>query len=337
MSAQIALLPGNRLHLNHGPIDLVISADGAVREIERAYARAAAMFPNILPELVAELALLRTPLGVFASPLTPTPLPAPTHVGIGRLGERGFACGPRNSVPSPLEGEGQGEGGSVSEVAKPIANGPIAKRMVEAVWPYRAVFITPMAAVAGAVAEHVLAAMVEVADLHRAIVNNGGDIALHLVPGECLRAGIVGDLALPNLDATIEIAGADPVRGLATSGWRGRSQSLGIADAVTVLARNAAPADAAATMIANAVDVDDPTIRRLPANQVRDDSDLGEMPVTVDVGALSAAKVRQALEHGARRATELKEKGLIVAAYLQLRGQMLVVGGAERVAAVKAA
>jgi uncharacterized protein len=285
MSAQIALLSGNRLHLNHGPIDLVITADGAVREVERAYGQAAAIFPNILPELVAELPLLRAPIGD----------------------------------------------------GKPAVSSIVARRMVEAVWPYRDVFITPMAAVAGAVAEHVLAAMTEVADLRRAVVNNGGDIALHLVAGQRLRAGVVGDLALPRLDATIEISGADDVRGMATSGWRGRSQSLGIADAVTVLARNAAAADAAATMIANAVNIDDPAIHRVPACKVRDDSDLGAIPVTIEVGALPVAKMLQALENGARRAAELKNKGLIAAAYLQLQGQMLVVGGTERMTAGKAA
>ncbi|HWA48088.1 MAG TPA: UPF0280 family protein [Dongiaceae bacterium] len=285
MSAQASLLPGNRLHLNHGPIDLVISADGAAREIERAYAQAAAVFPNILPELVADLPLLRTPVGE----------------------------------------------------QKPAVSGIVARRMVEAVWPYRETFITPMAAVAGAVAEHVLAAMIEVADLRRAIVNNGGDIALHLAPGERMRAGVVGDLSMPHLDAMIELVSTDPVRGLATSGWRGRSQSLGIADAVTVLARNTAMADAAATMIANAVNVEDAAIQRLPAGKVRDDSDLGAIPVTVEVGPLSSAKVRQALESGADRAVELRDKNLIVAAYLQLQGQMLVVGGMEKISTGKAA
>lgn len=289
MSAQIALLPGNRLHLNHGPIDLVISADGEAAQITRAYSQAAAIFPNILPELVAQLPLLRAPLG-----------------------------GAPNAI-------------------KPIVNRPVARRMVEATWPYRETFITPMAAVAGAVAEYVLGAMVEVADLRRTIVNNGGDISLHLAPGERVRAGVAGDLTLPRLDATIEIGSADPVRGLATSGWRGRSQSLGIADAVTVLAHSAAPADAAATMIANAVNVDDPAIRRLPASEVRDDSDLGDIPVTVDVGVLPPDKICRALENGARRAAALKEQGLIVAAYLQLQGQMLVVGPAGRIAAGEAA
>lgn len=285
MSAQIALLPGNRLHLNHGPIDLVIAAEGEVDAVARAYMQAAAVFPNILPELVAELPLLRTPLGE----------------------------------------------------ARPAPSGPVARRMVEATWPYRDVYITPMAAVAGAVAEHVLAAMREVAELRRASVNNGGDIALHLAPDESLRAGIVGDLALPRLDAGIAIAADDPVRGIATSGWRGRSQSLGIADSVTVLAASAAQADAAATMIANAVNIDDPAIRRQPAREVRDESDLGGLQVTVEVGALGAEKITAALESGARRAVELRQQGLIVAAYLQLQGQSRVVGELNRIAAGRAA
>ena len=41
-------------------------------------------------------------------------------------------------------------------------------------------FITPMAAVAGAVADEILQAMRRAAPLARAYVNNGGDIALHL-------------------------------------------------------------------------------------------------------------------------------------------------------------
>ncbi len=285
MSAQIVLLPGNRLHLNHGPIDLVIVAEGELEAVARAYMQAAAIFPNILPELVAELPLLRAPLGEEA----------------------------------------------------PAVSGPIARRMVDATWPYRDVFITPMAAVAGAVAQHVLAAMTEVAELRRASVNNGGDIALHLAPGEQMRVGVVGDLATPKLDAAVEIAGADPVRGIATSGWRGRSQSLGIADAVTVLAGTAAAADAAATMIANAVNVADPAIERRPARAVRDESDLGDLPVTVAVGTLTAEKAATALENGARRATELLQNGLIAAAYLQLQGECRVVGEMKRIAAERAA
>jgi hypothetical protein len=285
MSAQASLLPGNRLHLNHGPIDLVIAADGEAAEVRRAYQVAAAMFPNILPELVAELQILRIPV----------------------------------------------------EATPPYVCGPVARRMVGAVWPHRQMFITPMAAVAGAVAEHVLAVMVATAPLRRAIVNNGGDIAIHLTEGQSVRAGVVGDLSLPKMDATVEIASGDRVRGIATSGWRGRSQSLGIADSVTVLAETAATADAAATIIANAVDTDDPAVERLPARAVRDDSDLGDLPVTVAVGPLPSQQVALALENGARRASELRERGLIAAAYLQLQGRVRVVGAARHAAPSRAA
>ena len=92
------------------------------------------------------------------------------------------------------------------------------------------------------------------ADLDKAYVNNGGDIALHLAPGAVDATPAIAGTGHGLADRVI-IRADDPVRGIATSGWRGRSFSLGIADAVTVLARTAAEADAAATMIANAVDL----------------------------------------------------------------------------------
>ncbi|MFC7538920.1 hypothetical protein ACFQU2_04835 [Siccirubricoccus deserti] len=156
--------------------------------------------------------------------------------------------------------------------------------MVAAVWPYRTGFITPMAAVAGAVAEEVLAAIAGVPGLGTAHVNNGGDIALHLAPGEALRIGLVRSLEAAVPEGLVRIAAADPVRGIATSGWQGRSFSRGIADAVTVLAATAAEADAAATVIANAVDAVHPAVRRVPASSLDPDSDLGELPVTIGVG-----------------------------------------------------
>src|SRR3546814_14798799 len=104
--------------------------------------------------------------------------------------------------------------------------------------------------------DEILQAMVADTALGRAYVNNGGDIAVHLAPGESLRAGVVCNPEHPHGDAIAVLHAAQPARGIATSGWRGRSFSLGIADAVTVLAANAAMADAAATMIANADDVD---------------------------------------------------------------------------------
>jgi ApbE superfamily uncharacterized protein (UPF0280 family) len=222
-----------------------------------------------------------------------------------------------------------------SEAAWP--EGAVARRMVAAVMPYATqYFITPMAAVAGAVADEILAAMVSASELSRAYVNDGGDIAIHLRPGEKVVVGMVERPDRPSLLGTTTVHAADPVRGIATSGWRGRSFSLGIADAVTVLADRAAAADAAATIIANAVDLPGhPAITRVPACELAPDSDLGNRLVTQAVAELTACEVDQALVAGARTAELLLRIGLIRSAALSLQGETRVVGvlGASRMIA----
>ena len=257
-----------RLHLQHGPIDCIVEAIGERDEVDTAYAQVIRHFEDILPTLVGELAILRTPVGA----------------------------------------------------AHPLVRGPVARRIVFAVWPHRDVFVTPMAAVAGAVADELLAALVHGRALHKAYVNDGGDIALHLDGYAEFDVGIAGNPAMAMLDGGLKVSSASTVRGIATSGWRGRSQSLGIADAVTVLAESAAAADAAATLVANAVNVDHPAIRRLPAHAVKEDGDLGDLPVTVDVGPLPPAMVEAALDAGTRVAVDLCNRGLVVDAYLALNG-----------------
>lgn len=278
MAAQRALLPEGRWHFQHGPIDIVIGADGDAPAVEAAHAAAWQRFASILDELVAELPSLR-------------------------LAVRG---------PCPLQGV-------------------IARRMWWACRPHHGAFITPMAAVAGAVAQELIGCY-EHEGIARAWVNNGGDIALHLAPGQSLRVGLYADLARVDagqllcgigVDGHFDVTHALPVRGVATSGWRGRSFSLGIADSVTVLARNAAEADAAATMIANAVTVDDPRIRRRPACELKDDTDLGDIAVTVDVPELGDEPVQRALLAGLRRARELRAAGLIWSAVLVCQGRVV--------------
>jgi uncharacterized protein len=215
-----------------------------------------------------------------------------------------------------------------TQIDGPLPSGVIARRMVAAVAPYcERTFITPMAAVAGAVAEEILGTMTTAARLSRAYVNNGGDIALHLGPGEHFVVGMVEQPDRPSLFGTVALDSVQPVRGLATSGWRGRSFSLGIADAVTVLADRAAMADAAATIIANAVDLPGhPGIVRTPARTLAPDSDLGDRLVTQRVGKLSSGEITAALEAGAAAAGMLIADGLIRSAALHLRGDTIVVG-----------
>src|SRR5258708_33585267 len=161
-------------------------------------------------------------------------------------------------------------------------SGAIARRMLAAVRPYASrMFITLMAAVAGAVAEEILEAMTSAAKLSRAYVNDGGDIALHLAPGEKFVVGMVERPDRASLFGTTTIDFAQPIRGIATSGWRGRRFSLGIADAVTVLADTAAMADAAATGIPNSLDLPGhQRIARVRACALAPDSALGARLVT---------------------------------------------------------
>jgi ApbE superfamily uncharacterized protein (UPF0280 family) len=264
-----------RLHLQDGPIDLIVEAWGNEANVRAAYDAAARRFTGLLDTLCEELAELRQP----------------------------------------------------AEPARCKLRGKVARRMHEAVAPYASEhFITPMAAVAGAVAEEILGAMVEAAKLKRAYVNNGGDIALHLADGEHFALGLVDRPDQPGLMQTTMIEADDVARGVATSGRHGRSFSLGIADAVTVLARTAAQADAAATIIANAVDLPGhPAIARCPAHDLQPDSDLGARLVTREVGDLSRCEIEEALEAGADKARALLARGLIESAALRLHGETRIV------------
>ncbi|HUA15342.1 MAG TPA: UPF0280 family protein [Verrucomicrobiae bacterium] len=213
----------------------------------------------------------------------------------------------------------------------PWPRGSVARRMFAATLPYAGRhFITPMAAVAGAVAEEILGSMISASRLSRAYVNDGGDIALHLAPGEQFVVGMVQRPDRFSLFGTMTLPADHPVRGIATSGWRGRSFSLGIADAVTVLADRAAAADAAATIIANAVALPGhPSIVRVPACELAPDTDLGHRRVTQAVGELTPSEIDQALAGGMRMAEILRRMGLIRSAALHLRGQTCIVGTAS--------
>lgn len=309
-----AVLDNGAHHFQHGPIDLVIQVDAATDNA--ALAAAWQRFSTVLPELVTELPALRRPMADTASGASPDTL---------------FRT-------------------------------PVARRMGQACWPYRHGFVTAMAAVAGSVADEVLLALLgdDAAHAHaqavapitevqgeregvvpgnrggirRAFVNNGGDIALYLAPGETYTVALVSNPDAFQFDASTSTISADGhfaidasqgIGGIATSGWRGRSFSFGIADSVTVFAANAAQADVAATLIANHVNADHPAIKREPANSLKDDTDLGERRVTVEVGHLPSAVARQALLQGAQVARHWLASGLILGAVLVLHGQVEVV------------
>lgn len=268
---------GRRLHLQHGPMDLIVHVGGPRQAVDRAETAAIARFETILDELVPQLSLLRSPLD-------------------------------RDRLPD--------------------VQGTVAPRMVAAAATFADVWVTPMVAVAGSVAEEIRDTIAAVDGVTSAYVNNGGDVALHLVAGESLRVGLVADLTTGALDHVLPVAGEDDIRGLATSGAGGRSHSLGVADAVTAIGIRTSVCDAAATVVANAVDLPDhAAVRRIPARELDPDSDLDEQLVTIDVGELSPHDVEAALDAGEREARRRLDavpdlRGLV----LRLRGQRRIVG-----------
>ncbi len=274
------LLQENRLHLHHGPIDIIAHVE-APEEIRKClYESASKRLSTVLEELVSELDLLKLPWS--------------------------------KNHPEP--------------------RGSIARKMLNAVNGSMR-FITPMAAVAGAVAEEIMETMILEANsidtslesIRRMYVNNGGDISFWLNNGDSFTIGVVENTETPELNTKVCLPYESPVRGVATSGWRGRSQSLGIADAVTVLASSSANADAAATLIANDVNAEYPGIVRKPACEGKDDSDLGMRLVTVDVPQLPERIISQALQCGAQTVRELISKEKINSAYLSLQKQTLII------------
>ncbi len=159
------LLPdGERLHLQHGPIDLIVGAAGPADEVRLAYQQAIASFQGVLQTLVRELDVLRRP------------------------------CAPCN----------------------PIAEGEIARRMQEHAQLHAdGTFVTPMIAVAGAVADFVLVELTRDRRLERAYVNNGGDIALMLTTGAVFEVGICAGRQSCHLPASIRVSHGDGIGGVA--------------------------------------------------------------------------------------------------------------------------
>lgn len=264
-----------RLHLQHGPIDLIIDAVGAMAEVKRAFRQATIAFESVLDTLASQLPTLRR------------------------------VCGVGDNA---------------------VFHGDVARRMHVAVLPYSEFQVTPMAAVAGAVADHVLSCLISDRALNRAQVNNGGDIALYLSPASKFKIGICKAQNSTAHADTFLIKPEDGIGGVATSGWQGRSFSLGIADAVTVLASSAAVADVAATLIANAVNLPHANgVTRAPAKSMQPDSDLGDRMVTIDVAPLSEISKKQALNAGVQCAKKLMTQGNIHSCYLHLQGQTKIV------------
>src|SRR5258708_6825520 len=127
-------------------------------------------------------------------------------------------------------------------------------------------------------------------------------------------------LALSKFRRQIPFAGLPPAAGEAAA-FPPASEA-----AELVPADPAATADAAATVIANAVNLPDHRgITRVPACEISPDSDLGDLLVTRGVELLSDSEIAAALDSGVRVAETLRAQGLIHSSALCLQGHTRVV------------
>ena len=285
-SASRRTLSVGRYHFQHGPIDLIIRAEGKSDVVERCVAHCWDLFSGVGGVRGVLDALMQDLLGLKQEIVQTGKTPAMRYSVSKRMWH---AC----------------------------AQHDVAERL------------TSMAAVAGSVADELIGCFHH-DGIERAFINNGGDIAFYLTPGTQYVIGLHADpsrvVEVGTPGTSLVIDSASPIRGVATSGWRGRSFSFGIADAVTVLAKDAGSADAAATVIGNAVNIASSAIERKAADSLRDNADLGSRLVTTHVAQLTPSEIDAALQAGCECARRLLDKRIILGAVLQLQGSMRHVG-----------
>lgn len=202
----------------------------------------------------------------------------------------------------------------------------LAAKMITAVEAVGDVDLTPMAAVAGTIADAVADWLVG-QNMDRVIVDNGGDIALRLKAGETATVGIRPRLDNFQISHLLRLDGSQASWGVTTSGVGGRSLTRGIASAVTVLAANASVADAAATAIGNACFVADGNIIQAPAESLDPNTDLAGLSATIEVGELLPEKVLKAIESARQKAEMLSQQKIIRGAFIALQNVFAISDG----------
>jgi ApbE superfamily uncharacterized protein (UPF0280 family) len=197
----------------------------------------------------------------------------------------------------------------------------VPRKMVEAVKAIDEASLTPMAAVAGSVAD-AMKEFLKNEGVDLVSVNNGGDISIFNKKGRGLKIDI-GDIHtgesspyMLNIEQLIDY-------GLATSGFGGRSFTLGLADIVTVVAATGAVADAAATFICNCTNTESGQITRKKASEVDPLTDIPDDNVTIRIGELNEEDILKALENGLDIATNIKKQKHIYDAIIKLQGHMV--------------
>ena len=198
----------------------------------------------------------------------------------------------------------------------------IANRMFNSTKLFLPDFITPMASVAGAISESILLKVLEKYSVNKIYINNGGDISLYVSESEKFNFSIGGETSY-----IFEYANLNGIGGIATSGWKGRSFSSGIADSVTVIAEKASIADAAATIICNKIDLKNSNkIIKKKANDFYENTDLDDRLITVSVENLTEQEIEKAISKGKITSEYFIAKNIIKSVIINLQNNILIIG-----------
>ena len=199
----------------------------------------------------------------------------------------------------------------------------VLRRMISAVRAVGDSTLTPLAAVAGAIADVAAEASVR-QGANKVVVDNGGDIAIRIKGSESVTVGIVTDSSHDSCSYKVRIDASSGIKGVATSGLGGRGFTKGIASAAVALCSSGALADACATYLANAATIEHAAIQRCLAEQIDPNTDIRGHKVVLEVGHLPEEACRQALATCVSEIDRLIRKGILLGALIAVRGLVAV-------------
>jgi ApbE superfamily uncharacterized protein (UPF0280 family) len=202
----------------------------------------------------------------------------------------------------------------------PQITDPLALKMVASIQAVGDEDLTPMAAVAGTIADAVADFLFE-RGMTRVLVDNGGDLAIRCCAGEPVAVGIRPNVESKRIAQVLVLGPERTAWGIATSGLGGRSLTRGVLEAATVVAADASLADAAATAVANASYVEDSAVVQTPAEAIDPRTDIAGLCVTAGVGPLSEEKKNQAVNQAIRRAEKLIDNHIVLGAFVACQGR----------------
>lgn len=201
----------------------------------------------------------------------------------------------------------------------PRVTDPLALKMVASVQAVGDADLTPMAAVAGTMADAVADFLLN-RGMTRVLVENGGDVSIRSCDGGPVTVGIRPRVDSPAISHALVLGPERTAWGVATSGFGGRSLTRGVLDAASVVAADASLADAAATAVANAGCIADDSVVRKPAEALDPHTDIAGLDVTFLVGRLAEESKQRAVDLSMRRAEQLIANRIIFGAFVACQG-----------------